>query len=306
MLAAFALLLLLLAWRESKGLIAPQWYSQPNPEGFSFSETPRSTFGIDFEDVSFSAPTGEVLRGWLVPAATPSDLVFVTLHGRAGDRRSHLKNLQMLRSTGAAVLLFDLRENGLSDGDSRGTGLAVREAEDAVAAAQEMRRRGYSQIVVFGCSLGGSAAVIAAAKEPSISGVIAEASIARFEDFVADGLSSRLKKRGVHAGWIARLWGRLVVSLARSRAGISEYIAPEDVISEISPRPILIVHGSQDPTVSTSHAASLISMAGPSAEMWLIEGSAHCDGPQVAQEEYHRRVADFVGRLSSATTDVRR
>ena len=293
-LVAIALVLLLAAWRESKGLTSPPSYSQPDPETFVFPETPQSRSGLPYEDVSFAVAPGQTLRGWLVPSADESDLVVVTLHGRSGDRRTHLKHLRMLHDLGAAVLLFDMRENGLSDGQGRGTGLAVREARDAVAAAREMHERGYDRIVVMGCSLGGSAAILAAAQEPLIDGVIAEASIARFEDFVGDYTRQRLRGR---ADWAGRMWGRFVVGLTRLRIGLDEYAAPADMIADISPRPVFLIHGGQDSVVKRSHAGLLHQKTGGQAEFWLIEDAGHCNGFETAGEIYQGRVAAFLGQF---------
>lgn len=296
-LACLLVLVLSLAWRASMDLTSPQGYGQPDPAGFVFEETPLSQAGLAYEDVSFTVPSGERLRGWLVPAAEETGLAMVVLHGRASDRRQGLSHLRMLHELGAAVLLFDMRENGLSDGRSRGTGLAVREAEDGIAGAQEMRRRGYDTVVAYGCSLGGSAAIIAAARSPDIDGVVAEASIARFEDFVAEEADHRLTARGIRASWATRLWGSGVTALTRLRIALSSYAAAEEVIDQIAPRPVLLLHGQKDEVVALRHAQSLKRRAGPAADLWIMEAASHCDGIEVAPREYAEQLAAFVARL---------
>ncbi|ABI76039.1 conserved hypothetical protein [Hyphomonas neptunium ATCC 15444] len=298
--AGAVLIVLIVAWLQSKALTSPPGYAQPDPETFTFAETPQSAAGLDYEDVSFSVPTGETLRGWLVPAAEPSDIAIVTLHGRGNDRRAFLRHLGMFHQLGASVLMFDLRENGLSDGAGRGTGLSVREAEDGVAAAAEMRRMGYQRIVVYGCSLGGSAAIIAAAKDPSIDGVVAESSIASFEAFVADGIDQRLKGRGVNASWVAALWGETVVGLTRWRIGLKSYVSAEDAMPQIAPRPVLILHGTDDYVVLEQHARSLVERGDAHVSYWPIEGAGHCDGYEVAGDAYRARLAEFLATLPPA------
>ncbi|MFN3608093.1 MAG: alpha/beta hydrolase [Hyphomonas sp.] len=298
--AAAVLVVLIAAWLQSKALVSPPGYYQAEPEGFAFTDTPQSVEGLDYEDVSFTVPSGETLRGWLVPAAAPSDIAVVTLHGRGSDRRGFLSHLGMLHSLGANVLLFDFRENGLSDGKGRGTGLAVREAEDAVAAAAEMRRLGYGRVVVYGCSLGGSAAIIAAANDADINGVIAEGSIATFEKFVADGIDQRLKGRGLNASWVADLWGNTVIGLTRWRIGLKSYVSAEDAMARIAPRPVLIMHGQNDNVVLDSHARLLVARGETNLDYWPIEGAGHCDGYQVAGDAYRERVAQFLAALPTA------
>lgn len=303
--AAFLVLVLAFffaaAWLESRALTNPRGYDQPDPETFRFTETPATQAGLAYEEIAFSVPNGETVRGWLVPAAqAQSDIAVIGLHGRGGDRRGMLRHLPMLHDLGAAVLLIDMRENGLSDGQGRGTGLAVREAEDAAAAARQLRERGYGKVIVFGCSLGGSAAIIAAAQEPSVDGVISESAIADFDAFVADEADRRLRRMGVEVRWATGIWGRVVVDLTRWRTGLRSYITPEEAIGRIGARPILLIHGVRDPWVPMDHAHSLARNSGPDADLWQIEHGGHCDGFDIANPEYRSRVAALFARVRSA------
>jgi alpha-beta hydrolase superfamily lysophospholipase len=141
-------------------------------------------------------------RGWLVPA--PNDaktIAIVALHGRGDNRTGALGVLPVLHDLGAGVLVIDMRERGLSAGAGRGMALGVRESEGAVAAAAEMRRRGYDKVIVQGCSLGGTSAILAAARDGAVDGVIAESPLASFARFVAEIADRRLAVFGVQARW---------------------------------------------------------------------------------------------------------
>lgn len=300
-----AVIVLLLAgflavWLESRSLTSPRGYHQPDPDTFVFTQTPKTQAGLDFEDISFPARNGQTLRGWLVPSDQPTDLAIVTLHGAGGNRQSYFDQLPMLHELGADVLMFDARENGLSDGTGRGIGLAVREAEDALAAVEEMRRRGHKTVLAYGCSLGGSAAIIAAARDSSIDGIIVEASLSSFEDFVADKANRRLGKLGLNANWATSIWGRAVVAMSRWRMGLEDYVRPEDVIDKIAPRPILLIHGGHDPWVVEAHADRLVERSNPPTDYWLIEEADHCHGYNVREAEYRARMITFIEGLKAA------
>lgn len=284
-------------WLESRSLTSPRGYHQPDPDTFTFTQTPKTESGLDFEDISFPATNGQTLRGWLIPSAQPTDLAIVTIHGAGGNRQSYFDQLPMLHEMGADVLMFDARENGLSDGSARGIGLAVREADDAIAAVEELRRRGHKKVVAFGCSLGGSAAIIAAARSDLIDGIIVEASLSSFEDFVADKANRRLGKLGVSANWATSPWGKAVVGMSNWRMGLDNYVAAEDVIGEIAPRPILLIHGKQDPWVIEAHADRLVQRSNQTADYWLIENADHCHGFHFAEAEYRARVAALIEAL---------
>ena len=290
---------LVAVWLESRSLTSPRGYHQPDPENFTFAQTPKTEAGLDFEDISFPAKNGQTLRGWLIPSDQPTDLAIVTIHGAGGNRQSYFDQLSMLHELGADVLMFDARENGLSDGNARGIGLATREADDAIAAVEELRRRGHKKVIAFGCSLGGSAAIIAAARSDLIDGIIVEASLSSFEDFVADKANRRLGKLGLNANRATSHWGKAVVAMSNWRMGLDNYVAAEDVIGQISPRPILLIHGKQDPWVIEAHADRLVQRSNQTADYWLIEDADHCHGFHFAEAEYRARVGAFVEALTA-------
>jgi len=286
-------------WRETYNLTSPAGYAQPDPKTFTYTETPRTAAGLDFQEIAFAAPDGRTVRGWLVPAAGDAkDLGVVALHGRGGDRRGALAQLPIFHGEGAGVALIDMRENGLSDGKGRGIGLAVRESEDAVAAAEDLRRRGYRKIVVFGCSLGASAAVLAAARDPAIDGVIAESTLGSFESFKADGATRRLARFGLRAPWVADAWGRAVVAVTRWRIGLQHYERPFDVVDRIAPRPILLIHGERDPWAWPEHARTLARVAGPNATLMMVPQGGHCDDMAVAPAEYRARIVELLKKAA--------
>jgi len=305
-LAICAVLLFVTVWLESQSLTNPRGYTQPDPGVFAYAETPATAAGLAFEDVAFDVQSGETVRGWLVPAAQDQKGVgIVGLHGRGGDRRGQLGHLRMLHDLGAGVLLIDMRENGLSDGSERGMALGMREAQDAVAAAQELRERGYEQIIVFGCSLGGTTAILAAAQDPSIDGVIAESAIARFEDFVAGGADRRLAMFGIGANWATSWWAGLVVDHTRRRIGLSSIVSPLDAIEKIAPRPVLLIHGLRDPWVAETHAQALREKGGASVDYWQIAEAGHCDGGSIAGDEYRARVAALIAKVGAAPDNTK-
>lgn len=288
----------LMVWLSSVALTHPRGYAQPDPSRFTFTETPLTAHGLAFEDLAFAAPDGALIRGWLTPAADDArDLAVVVLHGRGGDRRFALPHLPMLRDQGAAVALIDLRENGLSDGQARGTALGMREAEDAVAGVAEMRRRGYRKVVLFGCSLGGAAALIAAARDPAVDGVIAESPVSDFRSLEADVAANRLARLGVRAPGVTEAWGRAVVAVTRARLGLSDLTAPIEAIGTIAPRPLLLLQGGQDRLTRVERTRDLAERAGPGAALVILPNASHCDGFDADPQTYRTQVADILTKV---------
>jgi pimeloyl-ACP methyl ester carboxylesterase len=88
-----------------------------------------------------------------------------------GDVCNWLPYALFLGQHGYQVLLFDPRGQGLSPFPTSQSDGRVN--ADVVAGEQELRRRGATQIVLAGASLGGSAVLIAAASiKPSVAGVV--------------------------------------------------------------------------------------------------------------------------------------
>lgn len=299
---ATALVLLCVAvWLESLALTNPPGYRQPDPQSFTYSATPLSASKLDFEDVEFVAPNGEAVRGWLVPA--PSDaktIAIVALHGRGDNRTATLGILPMLHDLGAGVLAIDMRENGLSAGTGRGMALGIRESQDAIAAAAEMRRRGYDKVIVLGCSLGGASAILAAARDGSIDGVIAESPLASFDRFVAETADRRLAVFGVQARWATSIWGRAVVDLTRARLGLDGFEKPLDAVERIGPRPVLLIAGGRDAVTPAAHARDLAARAGANASLWIADEAGHCGASAAAPETHRDRVATLIDNVKAA------
>jgi pimeloyl-ACP methyl ester carboxylesterase len=283
------------AWRDSLKLTNPDGYTHPLPAGFRFDATPTSALGLPFEDIEIQAANGEHVRGWLIPAAQDAlDLAVVMLHGRGGNRTTLMPHARIAHDVGAAVALIDLRENGLSDGAGRGTALAMREAEDGLLTTEAMRRRGYPKVVLFGCSLGASAAILAAARDPKINGVIAEGTLQSFDAYFADVGAARLARLGLKARWLAAAWGRAVVFVTQVRLNLRPLERPIDRIEVIAPRPVLLIHGAQDAEVPAAHARNLAGSSGDNVDLWVIEGVGHCNGNEFAPAPYATRVREFL------------
>jgi pimeloyl-ACP methyl ester carboxylesterase len=294
---------LAVGWRESLGITNPRDYRHPLPVGSRPGATPLSAHGLAYEEMLVTAPDGSAIRGWLVPASgEPRKLAIVALHGRSGNRESLMPLLPLLHGEGASVALIDLRENGLSDGRGRGTGLGMREAEDALAAAADLRRRGYRKIVLCGCSLGASASLIAAAHDPGIAGVIADSAWEGMRAWSRDDLVARLARHGMAApSSMTSAWAGFVVGITRVRLGLGGLEDPIDVIEKIAPRPVLLVQGGSDESVPLSHGQRLAARAGANARLLTIPEAGHCAGFQAAPDAYSTEVRRLL-TLSSTTS----
>lgn len=122
---------------------------------------------------------GERLRGDLYrPAGVDRPPVIVMAHGFAGERRFRLPAFaERFAAQGMAVLLFDYRGFGDSEGQPRGLVDAGRHLEDyaaAVAFARELDEVDGARLALWGTSFSGGHALVTAARMEGIAAVVAQ------------------------------------------------------------------------------------------------------------------------------------
>ena len=135
--------------------------------------TPRD-HGLAGEDVRISTRDGLRLAAWFIPSSegTGANGAIVLLHGYPAEKADLLPIAAALHPR-FATLLVDLRYFGGSEGNV--TTLGHREREDVQRAVDALGQRGFAHIGVFGYSLGGAIALLAAAEDRRIGAVVAYA-----------------------------------------------------------------------------------------------------------------------------------
>jgi hypothetical protein len=120
------------------------------------------------------ASEGLRLRAWLA-RGNGIRAAAVLVHGLGDSLESYADSGTFLHRRGHTVLLLDLRAHGGSEG--RLTTLGGRETEDVRAALGALRERGLGRrgFVLLGVSMGAVAVLRAAAEEPDVRAVVAEA-----------------------------------------------------------------------------------------------------------------------------------
>lgn len=302
LLAVLALCVVGSAWFFGSNMISPGYAHRTPEQGLHPRDTPpfamplwgdllgnpEQSLGLAFESVEFAAVDGSTLRGWLVPAGTRSEVAVVAVHGGQTDRRSFLRHVPMFHRAGYPVLLFDYREHGISDGAARGIAFGWRANHDVSSAVAFMKdERSFARVGVIGTSMGAVASILAAARDPAIDVVIAENPYSSATDVLGDAdLFDRLP----------RWYRQLVAFFARLEFDVLDEPDAIDVVDRISPRPLLLMHGTEDRAVAVWQSEALFQKAGDPKELWILEGAEHTGLVNRAPEEYERRVVGFLDR----------
>jgi len=218
---------------------------------------------------------GITLRGELfLPDSHAAINVIVLCHGiprekpREGDP-GYLTLAEQLVMEGYGALIFNFRGCGISDGnfDIMGWGRDLLAVVDALQAMSFV-----TSVILWGFSGGAAAGVWAAAHNPRIAATALFACPADFEGTKNIPAPSALAAYFRNVGIIRdpdfppdeKTW---IESFAR--------INPEKNISSISPRPVLIVHGSADLTVPVEHAQRLMNAAREPKMLRIIQNAPH-------------------------------
>ena len=139
-------------------------------------ESTPDAVGLSYEDAFIKTSDGLVLHGWHLRYPR-SKGVLLFFHGNAGNVSHRLNDLIMFHQMGRSVLIIDYRGYGHSQGEPSEEGTYL----DALASYRYLRdEQGYTNIVVFGRSLGAAVAIDLCTKV-SVAGLISESAFASVE-----------------------------------------------------------------------------------------------------------------------------
>jgi fermentation-respiration switch protein FrsA (DUF1100 family) len=259
-------------------------HPKPRVEDNSLDNMP-----LPAEDLSFLSRDGTRLSGWFVPATGPGPTPAVLLsHGWARSRCELLPHARFLHRAGFAVLLFDYRHRGESDGAAITMGL--REQDDLLGALDVLATRpevDSQRIGALGMSLGGAVATLVAARDERIRALTIEAPFDVFETLMVRGIRHYGKLPAFPFSPLSK-W-----LLERRLGGALDGVAPARAIPSISPRPVFVIADANDALIGADASTRVFESAAEPKRFWLIDGAEHARGWQTAPEEYERRVLDF-------------
>ena len=169
------------------------------------------------------------------------------------------------------VLIFNFRGVGVSEGNFDLMGW-VRDLEGALYFLSFRPEIDQKKIFLLGFSGGAAVAIYVAAHHPEIAALVSCASPADFQDLIeGQGLSDFL----THCREVGIIRDKhFPPSLAAWRESF-QFLQPMNWVNRLPPRPLLLIHGTEDDVVDLSHAVRLHEKAGSIAELYTIEGAGH-------------------------------
>jgi len=223
--------------------------------------------GIAHEDVAFPTSDGLTLRGWFIPAERPDAPAIIYTPATGRDQRSGLSLVHPFHTAGYHVLLFSYRGHALSDGSRWGFTYGAAESEDVDAAVRFLYgEKGIRRIGIIGHSAGAVSALLSTARNPRVGAVVA---VAPFNCVTEVWQTNR-------PALVPSFILDLTLWLAEKRKGFERDDAcPLKVVHRIAPRPLLLIHGTDDRRITEAQVRRLFTAAQEPKSLWLVEGASH-------------------------------
>jgi dienelactone hydrolase len=244
--------------------------------------------GFPAEQIVFSSPAGYSLRGWFSPGDRHPEIAIILLPGHAGNTRFALDDAAILADAGFSTLVYEHRSCANPELIAS-TGYW--ESQDLLGAVDYLASRdGVAHIGAMGFSEGGTAIILAAARQPRLEAVVPMGGYASLRDDILDpgspnGAYGSIMRQLVL--WMTALYG---VPISGSE--------PVAVIGDINPRPLLLIYGE-----SEGSAGALLEAAGPTAQLWIVPGAGHGGYANHDPAEYRQRITGFFTEAFSLNAD---
>lgn len=257
-----------------------------HPKRLAVNQTSADYDISEWREVSFMTSDGLRLEGWFIlPEVGQGTVLFV--HGHAANREQFIREAMMLHEQGYGALLFDLRNSGRSDGDQ--TTLGYDEAEDVVTAyafLTEQAEVTQGKIVIYGHSMGGASAIMATPQLTDVAGLIIDATFTSVETNTHDLVRQILPFSSPIAEFA--LW------VMENGTGADFYaVRPIDIMPTLA-TPLLVLHGTADPTIPIEHGQILFSTAQNPYDFVQFEGAGHGGLFAHSPDLYERTLLDFL------------
>jgi pimeloyl-ACP methyl ester carboxylesterase len=217
--------------------------------------------------------TGDGVPIEAVHLPSPSDLGIIVAHGFTLNwQRPSVWGVATRLNRFGGVVSFDFRGHGRSGGLSTVGDQEIKDLAVAVAYAREL---GYARIATVGFSMGASIVLRHAGLLGGVDAVVAVSGPGRWY------YRGTKPMRRVHFA-IERRIGRLIVAnVLNTRISNGRWdpepMPPAQAAALISPVPLLVVHGDQDPYFPVDHAEEIFAAAREPKDLWIVPGFGHAE-----------------------------
>ena len=274
--------LLTFSWILSSNIMHPSFVC--SEEHFIYCGDP-SQLDLSFEDISFESDDGNTLSGWYMPAEA-SDKAIIFVHGHGADRHEGMRWFKAVHAAGFNILAFDLRNQGKSAKSFSTMGYF--EKRDVIRALDYLQQqKQIESIGIFGTSMGAATSIMAMVDDSRIAAGVFEAGWANLDDLYSEIIEQ-------HMGLPSYPLLPLTTWMLEQRTGMEmAKLNPEDMLADIAPRPVFIIHCSGDNLIGFSHGERNYAAAKKPKEFWKSPCQMHARAWQSDPEYIEQRVTNY-------------
>ena len=258
-------------------------------QGRNLPKDTPALYRLPYSDVTVTSSDGLKLVGWFIP---PRDGRLVILqHGYKNNRAEMLNEADMLFRHGYGLLITSVRAHDFSEGERITFG--IDEMKDLDAFYQFLLTRpevNPEKIGMLGNSFGGLLAIHYASQNKKIKAVATNSAFSSLTDTVQTSIRHFTGLPPFPFAPLILFWGEREDGLKARDIDATVWIRG------ISPRPILLMQGGADTTISTSSGQKLFDAAGDPKELWYDPEVPHAQFDTMRKDEYERRVSAFFDR----------
>lgn len=240
-----------------------------------------------WENVTFPTEDGLEISGWFAPAADARGTV-ILCHGHPMNRMEMLPWARLLHHAGFHTLLFDFRAHGQSEGNLCSIG--YHEVQDLLGAVEYLSARPDTEglpIGAYGHSMGGAVTLMTAAREPRLAAVATHGAFASLQSAIVQRGRSVLGPAGGIVTHPMVFWSKQWMEIDPI------VVSPFDVIDQIAPRPVLLMHGAHDRIINPDDAHALYQAAQQPKELRIWPRSWHTTISSHERAAYEATLLDF-------------
>lgn len=265
-----------------------------------FRRDPLADHGIAFEELWLEGDSGR-LHAWWIDSG--GERAVLALHGRRrADLTETLRILPTLVAADRSVLALAYRNHGVSDPSRDGLfHYGLSEADDALAAVEELSRRGVEEVVLYGFSMGGAVALEAArrwpASGPHLAGIVLDSPLLDPRTVIGKGA------RDAGLPMATRLTD-LSLLVARLRTGVDWSRLDQRRWAREIRAPVLLFAGTADHTIPIELVDDFANRVEAPLEYLRLAGVDHVEGWNRDRSRYEGAVADFLNRVAAGASSL--